>query len=260
MNLNPYDVLGVHHGSDFNTVKKAYKKMLIYTHPDKTGDAASFMLVHKAFNEIQKLYKQNKAFQDAPKQKVKYQNTHENPVNIFNNSKFDGNKFNCYFEKNKIKGLNPYSKGYSNMMHSSSKHREEISELNNHNVKTLKRDVVIYKEPEPINQLYTSNYELLGASEIKDFTCNSGGTDYMKAYMNPEDKIDTVKKYKNLQDYQSQRESQCFQLSREDIEYQKQKEMNLRKLEQFRLQKMSNNNKYINECYTNLNNNLCFKY
>lgn len=260
MNLNAYDVLGIPRGSDFNTVKKAYKKMLIYTHPDKTGDASSFMLVHKAFNEIQNMYKQSKTFEDAPKQKVDYQVTEEKPKNIFDNSKFDSSKFNTFFEKHKISGMNPYSKGYSNMMHSSLKNREEISELNKHKVKTLKRDVVIYKEPEPINQLYTSNYELLGESEINDFSCSSGGTDYMKAYMNPDEKIDTVKKYKNLRDFQSQRESQSFDLTSEDMEFQKQKEMNLRKLEQLRLQKMKKNNQNIQEHYTHLNNNICYRY
>ena len=33
------------------------QKMLIKTHPDKMGSAKYFMLVHKAYEEIQKQYK-----------------------------------------------------------------------------------------------------------------------------------------------------------------------------------------------------------
>ena len=260
MKLNPYDVLGVPRGSDFDTVKKAYKKMLIYTHPDKTGDAQSFMLVHKAFNYIQSMHKETKSFENAPKTKVSYNDNVEKPKNIFNDTNFDSNKFNKFFENNKITGIDPYNKGYSNMMHSSSKNREDVADLNKHKVKTVKRGVVIYKEPEPMNQLYTSNYELLGTTDIKDFSCNIGGTDYMKAYMNPEEKIDTVRKYKNIREYQTQRENQTFDLSQEEKEYEKSKEMNLRKLEQLRLQKMKSNDNHIYERYNYLNNNICYKY
>ena len=253
--LNPYDILGISQGSSKDIVKKAYKMMLIKTHPDKmNGNAKYFMMVHDAYGAIMKSFAQENNFSYAPKNKKEYEQSSYKP-NVPENlkGKFCESKFNSFFEENRIDDLNPYSRGYSKYMSESLQHQEEIDMLKKQNIKTKKRQVVLYKEPEPSNELYTGSYSLLGQSKVGDYSCNTG-TDYMKAYMEPEQHIDTCKKYKNLNDITSQRSNQNFELSNEEKMFMMEKQKKMNALEQYRIQNMERSNKNINARYTTLNN------
>lgn len=255
--LDPYDVLGIPKGSSREVVKHAYKRMLLKTHPDKTGDAKYFMMVHEAYSDIEMLYKNTKQFDHAPKSKVSYDAKQSNgPVNIFKNQKFSKDKFNQFFEENEI-NVDPFKRGgYDKMMCQRLNYQEEIDDLKKKQIAQKRRQLTIYKEPAPINELYTSNYALLGQKNIRDFSCDTGGTDYMKAYMEPEEQVDTVRRYKNVQHLQNSRENCDFELTAEEQAYMKEKEMNLRRLEQIRLSTMNNQDGYIHNKYTALNNRI----
>ena len=87
-NLDPYDVLGISHNATWNDIKKAYKKMLINTHPDKmNGSAKYFMLVHEAFNDIQKQFKGKAKISNAPKEKQEYKQDQIVLVDLLNHQK-----------------------------------------------------------------------------------------------------------------------------------------------------------------------------
>lgn len=51
---NPYDVLGVPVGSDFEIVKKAYRKLARKYHPDIGGDTEMFKEINAAYEAIEK--------------------------------------------------------------------------------------------------------------------------------------------------------------------------------------------------------------
>jgi len=253
--LNPYDVLGIQQGSSKDVVKKAYKMMLIKTHPDKmNGDAKYFMMVHDAYGAIMKSFSQETNFSHAPKNKKVYeQNSYKPSVPENLKGKFNESKFNTFFNENRIDELNPFSRGYSKYMSGSLQHQEEIDLLKKQNIQVKKRQVVVFKEPEPINELYTGNYSLLGQNKVGDYSCNNG-TDYMKAYMEPTQHIDTCKKYKNLNDITSQRSNENFELNNEEKMYMMEKQKKLNNLEQYRMQNMEMSNRNINSKYTTLNN------
>lgn len=253
--LNPYDVLGVPHGSDRPTVRNAYKRMVIHTHPDRTGDAVSFMMVHKAFAEIEKTY----AFtvSDAPSEKPKYvPATQEASFN--KNEKFNPNKFNAFFSENRINDIDPFNRGYDKYMSSRVNHQEEIDDMKAKKIARKKKEIIVYKEPEPINELYTQSYGLLGKDRVSDYSCGIG-TDYMKAYADPDDATATApgrKTYKNLDQLVKDRSTQSFALTDEDVRLQKEKEMKMRKLEQYRMSAYERSLKEMNESFIRLNNRI----
>ena len=255
--MDPYEVLGVPAGSPLPVVKSAYKELLLKTHPDKLGNSTLFKLVHKAYKEIERSYKTSKQFNNAPKKKVVYQNDlNLEPKRPVTGKKFSNDKFNTFFEKNKIYGDDPFkSGGYSNMMCESLRYAEDVDVMKNKQIKAKKRQMVLYKEPQPINELYTGSYSLLGVNKMSDFSCGNG-TDYMKAYTDPEEQIDTVRRYKNVDQLLNDRSSQTFHKTDEEIEYSKQLERQRRRLEQQRISNMTRNEQIINDRYVHLNRRL----
>ena len=167
-----------------------------------------------------------------------------------------GAKQVTFFEKNKIYGEDPFkTDGYSNMMCDSLRYAEDIDVIKKRQIKSKKRQMVLYKEPQPINELYTGSYSLLGINKMSDFSC-SNGTDYIKAYTDPEEQIDTVRRYKNVDHLLNDRSSQTFHKTDEEIEYSKQLERQRRRLEQQRISNMTRNERFVSEKYINLNRRL----
>ena len=48
-----------------------------------------------------------------------------------------------------------------------------------------------------MNSAWAENFVELGQTNINDFSCKQG-TDYLKAHSEPQQVIDTVKRYKNI--------------------------------------------------------------
>jgi len=255
--MDPYAVLGVAPGSSLNTVKNAYKKLVIQTHPDKGGNITLYKLVSKAYKEIERSHKHSKQWNDAPKQKMTYSGDVEiQPKRPVSGKKFNQTQFNTFFTKNRIDDHNPYSQsGYKNFMCNSLQVAEDIDVMKKQKIRGRERQVVLYKEPQPINELYTDSYSLLGVKNVSDFSC-SNGTDYLKAYTDPEEQIDTVRRYKNVDALLNDRSSQNFTKSREEEEYFNQLEKQRRKMEQVRISNMMNTERDISEKYTHLNRRL----
>lgn len=256
MGLNPYDVLGVPHGSSRSVVRNAYKKMIIQTHPDKMkGDATYFMLVHKAYAEVENMYKVECS--DAPTEKQVYQNGDIKPIktNFNKNDKFSNNKFNKFFSEHKIGDLDPFSRGYDKYIAERVNHQEEIDTMKTKQITRKKKEMVVYKEPEAINELYTQSYGLLGRDRVNDYSCGIG-TDYMKAYSDPDELKDTTKKYRNLEQIINERSEQTFEITEEEANFQKEKERKLRKLEQYRMSAYERSKREIAEKYIKLNNRI----
>ena len=255
--MDPYAILGIAPGSNLNTVKNAYKKLVIQTHPDKGGNVTLYKLVSKAYKEIERSHKHSKQWGDAPKQKMSYSgNVELEPKRPIKGKKFNTDQFNTFFSENRIDESDPYSqKGYKDFMCGSLKIAEDVDVMKKQQIKAKQRQVVLYKEPQPINELYTDSYSLLGVTNVNDFSC-SNGTDYMKAYTSPEEQIDTVRRYKNVDALLNDRSSQSFTKTAEEVEYFNQLERQRRRLEQARVSNMTNNERNVEERYTQLNRRL----
>lgn len=253
--LDPYDVLGVPHNAPTEDIKKAYKGMLMKTHPDKLGDARYFMLVHEAFASIQRHRKDLSRCSNMPQAPQSYaaasqQASIPEPTKMKN---FTRERFNRYFDENRIDALDPYSSGYSQYMVSSKKNREDIEEARTNSVYIPTRDVVVYKEPEFLASSSTVHncYEL-GKQSIDDFT-GGGGTDIMKAFVHSNgDHVDTVKRYSSVDHILSDRATESLAMTDKERRAAARREKRLAKMEALRLQSVREMDTSIDERYINL--------
>ena len=79
----------------------------------------------------------------------------------------------------------------------------------------------------------------------------------MKAYChNTGEHIDTVKRYKNIDEIQNDRSNQNMTLSKEESLKQKQIDKQKHKLEQYRLRNIKHNDSNISQQYTQLHQRL----
>jgi len=252
MNLDPYDILGISPDSDLHTIKQAYKIMLMKTHPDKMGDAKYFMMVHEAYNKITNVYKSKQSFNDMPSQNVSYSNSVEATYEPKKMENFSNNKFNTFFENNRIDPGNYMNKGYG--MNTHLQYQEDFEDMKKTKCNIPNEQMVIYKEPEPVSSGFDNCYQY-GVSEINDFT-GGGGVDINKAYCNKAELVDTVQRHKSLKDLQKSRSQQSFNQTEEDKKTIKKREKELKKLEELRLSQMNDTNEKIRNMYISLNNRL----
>jgi curved DNA-binding protein CbpA len=257
--MSAYSILGLSENCSWKDVRKNYKQMIVKVHPDKmNGSVVYFDLVQRAYEELKATHINAKEYSNLPKDKVQY-TTQSDIVSPQKMKKFTNKKFNKFFEENKIlDNNNPFLlNGYGQYMSSSLNYTEDIDIAKNKKIYQPSQKLVVYKEPESLNSSNNvfGNCSTLGVNEIKDFS-GGGGTDIMKAYSEPLELIDTVKKYKNIQDLQAHRGSENLQATDSELKRLKKQEEKRAKLEQLRMNTLFNNNQLTSEKYINLNRRL----
>ena len=253
--MDPYDVLGINYNSNWKQIRKAYKNMLVQTHPDKMGNAKYFMMVHEAFASIKKQHEAEQNQRSYPTEHRKY-STEKNNVQK-PQEQFNINSFNKMF--------NEYSKLYNKsdpFLNGGYKtgdrlnHQEDMSTLKNAKVHIPKRELILYKEPEALaSSSLMENVCHLGVNKIDDYTC-SHGADYMRAYSEEAELIDNRKDYKNIDEIKQARANQSFKLSEEDKRKQAKLERKKQKLEQMRRQQMQKNDTDYERIHSYIQNRL----
>ena len=167
------------------------------------------------------------------------------------------NKFNAFFEKHKYHN-NPFAKGYGEEMAQSLNYQEDTDVVKNANCKVRKRELVMYREPDPILPATLEAYAQLGDQSVDDFSF-SMGTDYNIAHNEQATLVDTVKRYTNLDDITNSRATSNFEMSRDEMAYRQQQQQDLAKLEQLRISKVREEDEYIQHKYVHMNRRIGFK-
>lgn len=231
--LDPYKILGVNKNCDLNDIKIAYKKLARQTHPDKGGNAYLFQMItlsyEKLYNEL-KLKEIDKGFTEL---KIGSRDFIENQErlpkknkNLYTSSNHNFQEtFNKIYDDHKMP--NAFDRGYGDMMHPSSKSREDINikktvinqkdfhkifesaPLNKNNKK-----LIVYKEPTALPAHSGAlSYSIIGQDKINDFSGSSDTgleyTDYRKAYTTTRlidpSLVKKRKEYDNIQDLDNDR-------------------------------------------------------
>lgn len=238
--LDAYEVLNVPKNFTWAQLKDAYRKLALNTHPDKEGgNEQLFNIITECFKRLAKEYQarvSDKQHQDLKKESMQYfERMHNNemphPSEITKPSKDITNAmFNATFEQCKVYD-DEMEFGYGAMMTESSKKRDDINieriikkdkidnedfnAIFNKNVPVSKQ-VVKYKEPEPLLLAKTIQFTELGGKKPDDYSSSMeqskqlAYTDYMRAHdgtrlVDP----DTVKRkdFKTVAEFEKYRDS-----------------------------------------------------
>jgi curved DNA-binding protein CbpA len=241
--LNPYEVLNVSKKFTWEELKEAYRKLAINTHPDKEGGNKDlFNIITHCFKKLAVEYKNREADRqhfDLKKQSVEYFDRMtgsgpggniEHPSEVLKPSKDITNEvFNKNFDKCRVQD-DDTEFGYGSIMDASSKIRDDINiervikkdKVDNESFNSIfnkkvpiSKQLVKYKEPEPLLLAKNLQFTELGGKKPDDYTSSMeknntlAYTDYMKAHdgtrlVDP-DIIKKMKDFKSVEEYEKYR-------------------------------------------------------
>ena len=236
--LNPYEVLEVSKTFTWDELKEAYKHTALLTHPDKVGgNKIVFNFVTECFKVLAEEYKArnaNKTFMEL-KQQVKSYYAKDNEEDVIPAPITGDNfneKFNKTFDMCKLED-DENDFGYGDMMNESSKIREDFSQDNLFSNKKFDnssfnkiftkhtppppKELVKYKEPEPMVLAKTMNYTEIGGKRPDDYSSSAEKSsknnliysDYKMAYSNTR-LVDDETLTKSLKDFKSMEEYEKY--------------------------------------------------
>jgi len=263
--INPYEVLGVSQNFTWEELVASYRRLAKLVHPDKGGSEMLFNTVTECFKILAHEFKKKEIDKPHHVLKQNYVNYEKNspqqsaiPTVFAQEGNFNEN-FNKLFDENKLDDDDNF--GYGHMMASSSKTREDIEipkVLKKYNEKKfneafekhtpLSKDVIIYKEPEPLILAKKLQFTELGG-KTDDYSNDPSKksslqfTDYMKAHttsrlVDPR-AIKSRKEYRSVEDYEADRSRTTnAMLSEEEMRHQKEMEEYNKQKEQERLERL----------------------
>jgi len=242
--MDPYKILNVDKNCSVAQLRDAFKRVAIKVHPDKGGNDEMFNVVVESYKTIYKKLKSetgDKDFNELKNESIlEFKNTKKTKNVSFKeenatNEEFS-TKFNKVFDENRFVG-SAVDDGYGQFMSQSSKQRDDIDikksvnnfkDFNNafDSQEVMNKDIIIYKEPEPLTMSKSLAFNELGDDKIDDFSSdttnntNIGYCDYMKAHTTNKlvDKryMKEKQSYKNIEDLKGNRSSQSFELTSDD--------------------------------------------
>ena len=266
--IDPYKVLNLPKNYNKEMLRNAYKQMALKAHPDKGGSEYLFKLVTQCYKFLYAELKKRNADKQYYELKNDFlksnteteKNSKEKPTlqNMFyNGSRFDQQKFNKFFEDNKIKDeVNEI--GYKEWMQKhkvkdAPKYRGSFNQdgFNSHFEKHSKmskdhKQIIKYQEPEALVTVKKLGFTELGQDNIDDF---SGENKSMKHLNYMDYKIaHTTSRIIDPKTVQRQnfRNVQDLEKARENVQYQMTEEQYLEQLKIQKLQKKQEEQRQMN--------------
>jgi curved DNA-binding protein CbpA len=282
--VDPYQVLNVPRNFEWEQLKAAYRHAASLVHPDKGGNRHLFNLVTECFRHLANEYKARDA--DKPHFMLKQQSQEymkgqgvsrtetSAPINPAVMDGMSLGRFNKIFEENRLEDETTHQ-GYGDMMEKSNKNRDDInvprlikkfdqSRFNKvfDKVVPVSKEVVVYREPEPLQLAKNLQYTEIGATKPNDYTSSMESsmkyTDYMKAYttsrlVNPNAAADR-KEYNSVEQYEKARNKNTERpLTIEEIRRKKEKEEQEKIAEENRLRRIRERDTIASEHYERMN-------
>lgn len=237
--LDPYEVLEIRKNYTWNELKDAYKYTALLTHPDKEGgNEIVFNFVTNCFKKLAYDYKarqNDKTFIDLKKQVEEYYSQDDQksykppPINENFHERFNRTFDMCKIENEEI------DFGYGDFMEKSTNKREDFSQenlfksqkFNNENFNSIfnkhvpapSKEVIKYKEPEPMVLAKKMDYTEIGGKRPDDYSSSIEKEsknslvycDYKKAYTNTrlinEEIIKKHKDFSSIEEFQTYRDT-----------------------------------------------------
>lgn len=264
--LNPYKILGISKNFDERSLKKAYLKQAMVTHPDRGGSQSEFQKVSIAYTLLlKKLSDQNNnhIHNDLRNNAQSYMSdqSSNNMRNTNMTDQFDVNMFNKIYTENKIDDV--FDKGYGDWMEKNNNTIEQPkmfnksfnkdlfnSEFNKYKVQQQKQSgnqLVRYDEPQvDISMRGKDSLMVLGRDNVADFSGTSEGgltfRDYKDAFTNSclidESSVNIDDRSNDIHTMKSSRSNMNYKMSPEDLRRQGINKLQMEKKEHHRLERL----------------------
>lgn len=242
-NIDPYKLYGFEDKRyDEESLKRKFREYALQTHPDKNnGNSKNFNIVKNAYKFLYEELKKkevDKSYLELKNNSRDFITNQQNLKNSRLDDNFDLNKFNSFYDENKIEDESNY--GYKDWMENNKISDESIiknTNLNKGNFNTMfdknvkvSNEIINYDSPKTLFMNEENNVLVLGGKtdNFTGKTKNMAYTDYREAHSNSR-LVNTNMKYKtydNIDEYNHAR-SNIKDLTQEElsnIEMQKQKE------------------------------------
>ena len=283
--LDPYKILNLSKNFDEKTLKKAYLRAAMKSHPDRGGSPQAFQQVSIAYTILQKKLQErdnNHDHNDLREGSTKYVSQQQNQpkINVNMTENFDVDVFNQIYQDNKIPEI--YDEGYGSWMKESPAIESEQGRMfqSGFNKDMFNSTFEKYKQEQsqrtPQNQLALREPDVrismsnqdslmtLGQDKITNFggqTGNLGYTDYKQAFTDGSTLIDasTVDisgRSKSMRGMKSQRSNISYTMTKADEQKQALLRIEEQASEQNRLQRLNKMDKRQAESYEKIHSML----
>jgi len=261
-NIDPYKELNLDQNYDENSLKKAFFKRALITHPDRGGNQKDFQITTLSYRALlRKLHseKNNHEHNQLKTDSSAFFETHEDTFSydkdLLNN--FNAGNFNKMYDDNRVEDI--YDTGYGDWSKNNADTQEIyegggiLSEENfNHefmkykkkNLKKKGKEIQEYTEPmEDISYKNKSSLSILGQGKIKDFSGESGGLqyrDYKDAYTNTyltNQEEDSIRR-KDIGQIKNERENISYHMDEKQQQIYMLKKIKEEQEEELRLQRL----------------------
>ena len=273
--LNPYKILNLRKNYDKTSLKKAYLKAALTSHPDRGGSQEQFQQVSIAYAVLMKKFEGNQ-YNDHEQLKQSYENKELDTGNQkMTNDNFDVNVFNKVYEDNRMEDI--YDKGYGDWFKKEGPQQktkmfqgEFNKDLFNREFESYKKsnskksnELAIREPTENISYKGADSIVSLGQKNVKNFSGESGGLGYRDlrdAYENSTlinvNSVDISNRDKDINAIKSSRTNINYKISNEDL----QRQAMLREREQIhekdRIDRIKNTDQKIFSDYQRIHNRL----
>mgnify|MGYP003656472240 CR=1 FL=1 len=273
--LNPYKILNLGKNYDKNSLKKAYLKAALSSHPDRGGTQEQFQQVSIAYAVLMKKFEGNQ-YNDHEQLKKSYENKElDTGQQKMTNDNFDVNVFNKVYDENRMEDI--YDKGYGDWFKKEGPQQktkmfqgEFNKDLFNREFESYKKsnskksnELAIREPKENISYKGSDSIVSLGQKNVKNFSGESGGLGYRDlrdAYENSTliniNSVDISNRDKDIRAIKSSRTNINYKMSNEDL---KRQEMVIgmdKNEEKNRIDRIKNTDQKIFSDYQRIHNRL----
>ena len=273
--LNPYKILNLGKNYDKNSLKKAYLKAALSSHPDRGGTQEQFQQVSIAYAVLMKKFEGNQ-YNDHEQLKKSYENKElDTEQQKMTNDNFDVNVFNKVYDENRMEDI--YDKGYGDWFKKEGTQQktkmfqgEFNKDLFNREFESYKKsnskksnELAIREPKENISYKGSDSIVSLGQKNVKNFSGESGGLGYRDlrdAYENSTliniNSVDISNRDKDIRAIKSSRTNINYKMSNEDL---KRQEMVIgmdKNEEKNRIDRIKNTDQKIFSDYQRIHNRL----
>lgn len=272
--LNPYTILNVDKTYDEITLKKAYLKAAMISHPDRGGSETNFQKVSIAYAILKKKLEQ-KQHNDHNTLKTNFKNNTNNTQYLKTQQKFDIDVFNKIYDENKLEDI--YDRGYGGWIKNDTTVKTKPKLFNgkfnkdmfNYEFEKYKqtsknsKDVIIRNPHENISYKGSDAIVELGKKNVSNFSGNAGGLGYRDlkdAYENSTlinvNNVNLSSRTNDIRQLKDSRSNIKYTMNKKDLQQLHLDNINKEKQEKQRLQRLIESDRKINLNYQKIHNRL----